>query len=185
MRPPFAFIHPRIDGYAHGYFEWSGAGLYRPGQAVGGSMYQGNGAFVQAWYGFSMSELFLRLDPASGSDLRGELRILLSRERPAGALPWTSEAGIREEKTLRMQLQPFGVDCPVADERQTQCGIGRCGAIVELSISLAALGVAPSDRLGMLVRLMRDGVEVDRLPRYGELELLVPDKSFERAHWHV
>ena len=37
----------------------------------------------------------------------------------------------------------------------------------------------------MLVRLMRDGVEVDRLPRYGELELLVPDKSFERAHWHV
>ena len=30
-----------------------------------------------------------------------------------------------------------------------------------------------------------DEVELDRLPRYGELELQVPDESFERAHWHV
>jgi len=37
----------------------------------------------------------------------------------------------------------------------------------------------------MLLRQMRDEVEIDRLPRYGELELTVPDKSFERAHWHV
>jgi hypothetical protein len=56
---------------------------------------------------------------------------------------------------------------------------------VEVSIPLLALSVAPGDRLGMLVRLMRDEVEVDRLPRYGELELQVPDKSFERANWRV
>jgi hypothetical protein len=37
----------------------------------------------------------------------------------------------------------------------------------------------------MLLRLVRDEVEVDRLPRYGELELVVPDESFDRAHWHV
>jgi hypothetical protein len=37
----------------------------------------------------------------------------------------------------------------------------------------------------MLVRLMRDERELDRLPRYGELELLVPDKGFERANWRV
>jgi len=28
-------------------------------------------------------------------------------------------------------------------------------------------------------------MELDRLPRYGELELLVPDQSFERANWRV
>jgi hypothetical protein len=149
-------------------------------------MFQGGGTFVQALYGFSRTDLFLRLDPASGAELRGELRILLSRERPAGALPWTKGGtGVREDKTLRMPLLPGGVECPVTDERGAQCGIGRCGAIVELSISLAALSVAPADRLGMLVRLMRDEVELDRLPRYGELELLVPDKSFERVNWRV
>jgi hypothetical protein len=32
---------------------------------------------------------------------------------------------------------------------------------------------------------MRAEVEVERLPRYGELELVVPDEGFEGAHWHV
>ena len=98
------------------------------------------------------------------------MRILIAR--PAGDL------------TLRMPLLPSG-ECPVTDERGTQCGAGVCGAIVELSISISALGVAPRDQIGMLVRLMRDEVEVDRLPRYGELTLMVPDEGFERAHWHV
>jgi hypothetical protein len=113
------------------------------------------------------------------------LHILFSRDRPLGALPWTPDGGSREEKTLRMPILAGGVECPVTDERGALCGEGRCGAIVELSVSLAALGVAPADRLGVLVRVLRDGVDVDRLPRYGELELLVPDKSFERAHWYV
>jgi hypothetical protein len=183
--PPRRLIAPHIDGYAHSYYEWSGAGFYRPGQAMGASMYQGSTAFVQAWYGFSTSELFLRLDPATGADLRGELAILFSHERRAGWQPWTRSGGAREEKTLRMPLLLGGGECPVLDERGVRCGTGRYGAIVELSISLAALGAAPADRLGMLLRLVRDEVEVDRLPRYGELELVVPDESFDRAHWHV
>ena len=56
---------------------------------------------------------------------------------------------------------------------------------MELSLSQAALGIAPGDQVGLLVRLLREDVEEDRLPRYGELELLVPDRSFERAHWQV
>jgi len=183
---PRRLIHPVIDGYSHGYYEWSGAGIYRPGQALGGSMHQGGGAFLQAFYGFSLHDLFVRLDPARGTELSGELRILLTRERPAGALPWSLDGTLtsREEKTLRMPLLP-GEECPVVDDRGTRCGTGRCGAIVELSVSLGALSIAPKDRIGMLLRQMRDEVEVDRLPRYGELELTVPDNSFEQAHWHV
>ena len=183
--PPRRLIAPHIDGYARSYYEWSGAGFYRPGLSVGGSMYQGAGAFVQAWYGFSRSELFLRLDPASGAELRGDLRLLLSRDRPQRGKPWTREDEGREEKTLFMSLAPGGAECLVRDPQGTQYGAGRCGAIVELSVSLPLLGLLPADRMGMLVRLMREEVEVDRLPRYGELELQVPDQSFERAHWNV
>jgi hypothetical protein len=32
---------------------------------------------------------------------------------------------------------------------------------------------------------LRNGIEIDRLPRYGEVELTVPDPSFEQTHWHV
>jgi len=167
---PRRLIRPVIDGFSRGYYEWSGAGFYRPGQKTGGSMYQGSGAFLQLWYGFSLEEMFLRLDPARGADLRGELRILVSRGS--------------EERPLRMKLEP-GAESPVLDSSGAKCGFGRCGAIVELSLSQGALGLAPGDKVGMLVRLMRDDTEVDRLPRYGELELTVPDQSFERAHWHV
>ena len=137
-------------------------------------MYQGSGTFAQLWFGFSTTELFLRLDPLRGAEWNGELRLLLSREQPSG----------REERTLRMTLR-VNSDCPVLDEKNRPCGRGRCGAIVELSLSLGALGLAPGDRLLLLARLVLDDVEVDRLPRYGELDLSVPDKGFERTHWQV
>lgn len=183
--PPRRLISPRIDGEAQVYFEWSGAGLYRPAQNVGGSMYQGSAVFVQALYGFSLGELFLRLDPAPGAELRGELRLLLSRDRAPGTPPWTAQSGLREEKTLTAQLRTGGQECPVLDERGAPCGLLRCGSVVELSVSLTALGLHAADRVGLLVRLTRDGAEVDRLPRYGELELQVPDPGFDRAHWTV
>jgi len=168
--PPRRLIRPVIDGFSRGYYEWSGAGFYRPGQRVGGSMYQGSGAFLQLWYGFSLEEMFLRLDPARGADLRGELRILVSRGS--------------EERPLRMKLDP-GAESPVLDSSGAKCGFGRCGAIVELSLSQGALGIAPGDKVGMLVRLMRGDTEVDRLPRYGELKLTVHVETNEQAHWHV
>ena len=184
--PPRRLIAPVIDGFSHGYYEWSGAGLYKPGQAVGGSMYQGQeGAFTQLWFGFSLAELFLRLDPPPGGDATGELRLIFSRERPKGALAWGDGQADREEKLVTLRLERDGRECPALDERGVRCGAGRCGAIVELSLSQAALGIAPGDRVGLLVRLLREEVEADRLPRYGELLLLVPDRSFERANWQV
>jgi hypothetical protein len=89
-----------------------------------------------------------------------------------------------QERPLRMKLDSRA-ESPVQDAQGAKCGFGRSGAIVELSLSLGALGLKPGDKAGMLVRLVRDDMEVDRLPRYGELELTVPDPSFERAHWHV
>jgi len=169
--PPRRLIRPNIDGYSRSYFEWNGAGFHRPGGGSGGSMYQGNSTFSQLWYGFSLTDLYVRLDPSQGADTSGELRILLTRDN--------------QERTLRMQVRPGGEECPVVDERGTPCGSGRAGAIVELAVGVDALGLSPADRAGLLLRLLRNGIEVDRLPRYGELELTVPDQSFEPAHWHV
>jgi hypothetical protein len=169
---PRRLIHPVIDGYSRSYYEWAGAGFYRAGTVSGSSMYQGGSAFSQLWYGFSLSEVFLRLDPAEGADLRGELRILLTQ---AGG----------PERALTMAVPTDGQPAPVLDDKGAQCGIGYRGAILELSLSVTALGLLPADRCTVLLRLVRDGAEVDRLPRYGELEVTIPDRSFERSHWHV
>jgi alpha-amylase/alpha-mannosidase (GH57 family) len=179
---PRRLVAPLIDGFSHGYFEWSGAGIYNPGQ--GSSMYQGSpSTFVQLWFGFSKESLFLRLDPARGWSPSGELQIVLTR---AGAPETAPGARAREafaEKILRMRLAEG--ECPVVDGLQARVGVGRVGNIVELGIELARTGLLPNDSIGVLLRLTRDDVELDRLPRYGELTIAVPDDTFESAHWHV
>ncbi len=170
---PSRLIEPAIDGYTKGYYEWAGAGCYRPGTTSGGSMFRGQGAFTQVWFGFSRTHLYLRLDPAKGADLTGELRVLLARPGGAG------------EKTVRMRLVPGGAESPATDERGARCGSGRTGVLVELALSREALGLQPGERIALTLRILRDEVEVDRLPRYGEIALTVPDRKFELAHWRV
>jgi len=174
---PRRLVAPVIDGFSHGYFEWSGAGIYNPGPGLLGSMYQGSqSTFVQLWFGFSKDTLFLRLDPSRGWSPSGELQIVLTRAGTGGARTWV-------ERTLRMRLGEG--ECPVVDGLQARVGAGRVGNIVELGIELARTGLLPNDNLGLLLRLTRDDVELDRLPRYGELTIAVPDDTFESAHWHV
>ncbi|HEX9574961.1 MAG TPA: glycoside hydrolase family 57 protein [Myxococcales bacterium] len=170
---PSRLIEPAIDGYAKGYFEWAGAGYYRPGTTSGGSMFRGQGAFTQVWFGFSRTHLYLRLDPAKGADLTGELRVLLARPGGAG------------EKTVRMRLVPGGAETPATDERGARCGSGRTGVLLELALSREALGLKPGERIALTLRILRDEVEVDRLPRYGEIALTVPDRKFELANWRI
>ena len=170
---PSRLIDPLIDGYTKGYYEWAGAGIYRPGSTSGGAMFRGQGAFTQIWFGFSRTDLFLRLDPAKGADLTGEVRLSF------GAI------GKASEKTVRMRLVPGGAESEAMDETGARVGSGRTGTLVELSVSQEALRMKPGARLSLLVRVLRDEVELDRLPRYGEIALTVPDRTFELSNWHV
>ena len=169
---PSRLIEPVIDGYTKGFYEWAGAGYYRPGTTSGGAMFRGQGAFTQVWFGFSKTDLYLRLDAAKGAEPTGELRLLLSR--PAGG-----------EKAVRMRLLPGAAEVDAVDEQGARCGSGRTGTIVELALSRTALGLQPGERISLTLRVVRDEAEVDRLPRYGEIALTVPDRKFELANWRV
>ncbi|MFL5435585.1 MAG: glycoside hydrolase [Myxococcales bacterium] len=172
---PRRLVQPLIDGYSRNYYEWSGAGQYRPGSNIGGSMFQGRALYEQLLFGFSRSELFLRLDPAPGTQIAGELQVTVAR----------LVGEHREEKSVRVLLAKGGVDLPVVDETGARCGSARTGVLVELSLSLGALGLVPGARIALLVHVVRAEVEIERLPRVGELETVVPDRRFEQAHWQV
>jgi hypothetical protein len=134
-------------------------------------MFRGQGAFTQVWFGFSRTNLLLRLDPAKGVDLTGELRVLLALDGG--------------EKTVRMRLIAGGAEGDAIDDKGARVGSGRTGTIVELSLARDALALKPGARVSLLFRMLRDEVEVDRLPRYGEIALTVPDRNFELANWRV
>jgi len=86
---------------------------------------------------------------------------------------------------VRVLLARGGVDLPAVDETGARCGSARTGVLVELSLSLGALGLVPGARIALLVQVLRGEVEIERLPRVGELETVVPDRRFEQAHWQV
>jgi alpha-amylase/alpha-mannosidase (GH57 family) len=171
---PRRLIQPLIDGYSRNYYEWAGAGQYRPGSTIGGSMFQGRSAYEQLWFGFSKTELFLRLDPASGTQIDGEVLVTVARLL----------GDRREEKTVRVLLAKGG-DLPAIDETGARCGVARTGVLVELALSLTALGMFAGNRISLVVRVLRGDLEIERLPRLGELETVVPDRRFEQAHWQV
>jgi hypothetical protein len=57
--------------------------------------------------------------------------------------------------------------------------------VLEAALPFAPLGLEPGHEVAVAVQVMRDEVEVERLPRYGYLTLSVPSPDFERIHWRV
>ena len=189
LQQPRRLIQPHIDGASRGFYEWTGAGVYRPGRALGGSMHQGGTRYAQAWFGFSAAAFFLRLDPDGPLAPEGELQLVFSRQRPPGSPPWglplvSAPAGA-EQRVYALRVRPGGEEEPVRDGQGLQCGAARSGAIVELSMALAGLELHPQDRFGLLLRMLHDEVELERMPRYGELQLTVPGSGFEQVNWQV
>jgi alpha-amylase/alpha-mannosidase (GH57 family) len=181
---PTAFLSPELDGRATGYYEWAGAGAYVAAGAPGsgGAMHGGAPEFERLLFGFDMARLYLRLDPAPGPggapDRRArpdELRIALG----------VGEGDAAREVALEVKVGADGALVARPASGGAPLGEGRFGDIVELALPFAALGVSGGQMLRIAVRVLRGGVEVDRLPRYGHLRLRAPDADFELENWRV
>jgi alpha-amylase/alpha-mannosidase (GH57 family) len=173
LREPSALVTPTLDGRETTYFEWQGSGLFRPGQHRG-SMYGGAQAFQALYYAFDLEALYLRLDPAEGPARSAEVAtdvrvaILGATKRVAATFP----------------IRPDGT------ERPGRLGGGDLGrvtfdSILELALPFAPLGLGPGEKIGLSLHVLRGGVEVERLPRYGYIGFAVPDRDFERLNWTV
>jgi len=173
LREPTFLLTPTLDGRETNFFEWQGSGLYRPGQHRG-SMYGGAQAFHVLHYGFDLSALYLRLDPA---------------ESPARA----AEVASRLRVVVLAADRQTAVDFPLVPDgavrpgrwRGDELGQVAFAQVLELALPFAALGLAPGMKLALSVHVLRGEVEVERLPRYGFLAFTVPDADFEHVNWRV
>ncbi len=173
VREPTLLITPSIDGRDTTYFEWQGAGLYRPGQARG-SMFGAAQAFAALRYGFDLQDLFLRLDPA---------------EAPLRSAEESDAVRVEVVSTDVQASVDFRVNADGAERQGLRSGveIGRSAfaRVLEIAIPFAGLGLRPGDRVVLAVRVLRGEVELERLPRFGYVAFTVPDRDFERIHWRV
>ncbi len=173
LREPTVLLAPTLDGRETTYFEWQGSGLYRPGQHRG-SMYGGAQAFHVLHYGFDLSALFLRLDPA---------------ESPARA----AEVATRVRMVVLAPDRQTAIDFPLVPDGEIRSGrrlggdVGQAAfaQVLEIAVPFAALGLTAGMKLALSIHALRGEVEVERLPRYGFLAFTVPDADFERVNWKV
>jgi alpha-amylase/alpha-mannosidase (GH57 family) len=173
LREPTFLFTPTLDGRETTYFEWQGSGLYRPGQHRG-SMYGGAQAFNVLHYGFDLEALHLRLDPAE------------SPARSADVATHVRVGVLADGRQIAVDfpLTPGGAPRPGL-RGGAELGRAAFAQIVELALPFSALGLSPGTRVALYVHALRDGVEVERLPRYGFLTFEVPDADFEQVNWRV
>jgi alpha-amylase/alpha-mannosidase (GH57 family) len=173
VREPTLLLTPSIDGRETNYFEWQGAGLYRPAQ-LRGSMFGSAQAFRALHFGFDLSAFHLRLDPAESPQRTSQA---------CSAVRVEVRVDGREER-VEFEVVPDGVARP-GRARGAALGSAAFAKVVELSIPFEPLALERGASLAVAVHALRGEVEVERLPRTGYLTFAVPDEDFERAHWRV
>jgi len=173
VREPTLLLSPRVDGRETTFFEWQGAGIYRPGQHRG-SMYGGAQAFRLLHYGFDLAALHLRLDPAESpgrsAELTSRVRVTILAGERQGAVDFPVVA----DGVLR-----------AGDLRGAGVGEVALADVLELSIPFAALELRPGVKVALAVHALRGEVEVERLPRTGYVTFAVPGEDFEQLNWRV
>ena len=175
LRDPTVLFTPTLDGRETTFFEWQGSGLYRPGQPRG-SMYGGAHAFGLLRFGFDLGALHLRLDPGrvvARGPPRWGTSCASSWSAAAGRWRWTSSC--RPTGSVRDGRAAGGV----------AAGQAAFLDVLEVSIPFAALGLVAGDKVSLAVHVLRSQVEVERLPRYGFVTVVVPDRDFDGINWRV
>jgi hypothetical protein len=180
VREPTLLLTPSLDGRETTYFEWQGAGLYRPTLSRG-AMFGGAQAFRALHLGFDLQSLFLRLDPAESPQRAAEQAGSLRVEIRGGEHAVAVDFGLAADGTLRAGRRAEAPGEGSAAEIGQIC----FARVVELGLPFAALGLAPGSRVAVAVHVRRGQVAVERLPRAGYVAFTVPDEDFERVHWRV
>jgi alpha-amylase/alpha-mannosidase (GH57 family) len=173
IREPSMLISPAIDGRETTFFEWQGSGTYRPAQQRG-SMYGAAQAFGQLHYGFDLRTLYLRLDPAETPARAAELAPRLRVSLLADGRQWTLELAVAADGRARP-----------GELAGAAWGEAALAEVLEVALPFAALALRPGAKLSFAVHALRADVEVERLPRFGYVNLIVPGEDFELVHWRV
>jgi len=172
---PLRLLSPDISGKTEHYFNWLGAGqldLTRQQTA----MFQGDRIGQKLFFGFGPNDFFLRLD--------------LSRQPEAITirflLPHPARVTLRQAHpgkiSATLETSADGVLFTSAPAPHLLVHWGRSLAI---SIPRQLLRVEPGHEFAFFIQLLEEGLQRERYPERGAIELSAPGKDFESEQWFV
>ena len=174
-RDPVHTITPHIDGRVTDYFEWLAAGFAIP--AGGASMHRTDRYFEKLYFGYDARHFYVRLDLATdrgghavASPHSYHLHFMAPRECVL-EMEWR-EAGSWNIRTLRA-AGPDPAPAFAGDR------------ILEVAITLEALGVEKPDHVRFFVSAFDKGVELERFPRSDYITVAVDPWGLDHREWIV
>lgn len=182
IKEPVYLICPTLDGEVTNYYEWLSAGVYDIARARG-AMHQIETLLREIYFGFSLTELYLRLGVnldlgseeaksfsyavVTTAPVERKAEIVFDPARRAYAFKLSQLNSKQEWEQIR-DLDSFGV-----------------GRIIELGLPFAELKTAPTQRVEFVVVVYKDGHELERWPRGGAIGVTAPTETYAEEQWYV
>ncbi len=176
---PTSFLRVRVDG-RYSYFEWINAARYTCGQERGTMARVTQGPMKAVWFGFSPTQLLIRVDatdPPARVGLSSVSTLRVGFVDPADReVVVTSAAKSKPEATVLHREKPTTQGSPIEVA---------CDRILELAVPFDRLELKPDDKVRFYIELLQGETSLDRAPREGIFETTVPGPDFERLMWQV
>jgi alpha-amylase/alpha-mannosidase (GH57 family) len=172
---PLRLLSPDISGDTERYFNWLGAGVLDLTKQQT-AMFQGDRIGQKLFFGFGVNDFFLRLDLSRHPEaitlrflLPHPARVTLRQNSPnnIGMLFETSEDGVLFTAAPASHL------------------LANWSRSLVVSVPRKLLGVEPGHEFAFFVQLLEGGLQRERYPERGAIELRAPGKDFESEQWFV
>ena len=181
IREPSALIAPVLDGIVTDFYEWQGAG-YVTGRPPLSSMHTRREFFTRLYFGFSLDQFYVRLDPLSSGEPddcgSADVHVYFIEPKPARLV---FRLDLPDPPHFTLWLSADGTAFEPARSFDT---IQR-KKVIELAVPFKELGLQAGMRVQFVVTVMRGDLELDRIPAHRPLAFTVPDHTFEGAMWRV
>lgn len=170
---PRRFMDVKVDGRLTSFLEWIDAG-YCDLKKSGATDQTGERLLRELYFGFSPTDLFLRIDVEGKKEQvvkEGDrLHIAFYSPQPAALVM----DGLHEaEQKITIVEGGVADGPPKAAYRH----------VIEISCPLASLGLSANQSVGFYVEWIRDNAVHERAPRVGGIEFTVPGPDFEDTAW--
>jgi len=172
---PLRLLSPDLSGETERYFDWLGAGeLDLTKQQT--AMFQGDRIGHKLYFGFDTNAFYLRLD--------------LSRHPEAFIarflLPHPARITLRQPSPGHIEtLFESSHDGVLFTPAPADGLLAHWGPSLILSVPRKLLRIEPGNQIAFFVQLLEGGLQRERHPERGAIELTVPTKDFESEQWYV
>ncbi len=181
---PIGLVHPTIDGKNSHFYEWHEAGLY--GAYQENSMHRSDKYIRQIFFGFDLSNFFLRIDPyqeiQKNNSCLEEIQLIIYLTK-SGNCKYKIVLSHFFKKEVSKMFELLESEDGIHYKKRKLLSSAAFENMFELAIPFEEFKFAPEDEIKFKIAIASKGIILEMHPHTGFLTFSVPTKDFENNMW--